>query len=59
MGKIAKFVGLDVHRDTIALALAEGGPGLDVRYLGEMSHEVPKLVQRILESGEPGSVHGS
>jgi transposase len=56
MQKIAQFVGLDVHRDTVALAVAMGSPGLEVRYLGEMPHDVPKLVRRILQLGEAGSV---
>jgi transposase len=56
MQKITKFVGLDVHRDTIALALAEGGPGLEARYLGEMRHDVPALIKRMLELGEAGTV---
>lgn len=56
MQKITQFVGLDVHRDTIAIALAVGGPDLEVRYLGEMRHEVPKLVRRIQELGEVGTV---
>lgn len=56
MQKITQFVGLDVHRDTIALALAKGGPGLEARYLGEMRHDVPALIKRVLALGEPGSV---
>ena len=59
MQKITKFVGLDVHRDTVALALAVGGPKLEVRFLGEMPHEVPKLVKRIRELGEVGSVQAA
>jgi transposase len=50
-------VGLDVHRDTIALALARGGSDLEVRSLGEMRHDVPALIRRILELGAPGTVH--
>ena len=57
MQKIAQFVGLDVHRDTVALAVAKAGPGMEVRDLGEMPHDVPKVVRRIRELGEPGTVH--
>ena len=56
MQRITRFVGLDVHRDTVALALAVGGPDLEVRFLGQMPHDVPKLVRRIQELGEVGSV---
>lgn len=56
MQKIAQYVGLDVHKDTIALAVAPAGPGLEVRDLGEMRHEVPQVVKRLLKLGEPGSV---
>jgi transposase len=59
MQRITRFVGLDVHRDTVALALAVGGPDLEVRYLGEMPHDVPKLVRRILELGDVGSVQAA
>jgi transposase len=57
MQKIAQYVGLDVHKDTIALAVAPAGPGLEVRDLGQMAHDVPRIVKRILKLGEPGSVH--
>ncbi|MEO6709972.1 MAG: IS110 family transposase [Planctomycetota bacterium] len=57
MQKIAQFVGLDVHKDSIALAVAPAGPGLEVRDLGQMPHDVPRIVKRILSLGEAGSVH--
>lgn len=57
MQKIAQYVGLDVHKDTIALAVAPAGPGLEVRDLGEMRHDVPHVVKRILKLGEPESLH--
>lgn len=57
MQKIAQFVGLDVHKDTVALAVAPAGPGMEVRDLGQMPHDVPRIVKRILKLGEPGSVH--
>ncbi len=57
MQKIAQFVGLDVHRDTVAMAVAKGGRGMEVRDLGVMPHDVPKLVRRIRLLGDPGTVH--
>jgi transposase len=57
MQKIAQYVGLDVHKDTIALAVAPAGPGLEVRDLGQMRHEVPQVVKRILKLGEADSLH--
>ncbi|MGH7552302.1 MAG: IS110 family transposase [Longimicrobiales bacterium] len=51
MKRIAQFVGLDVHKDTVCMAVAFGGPGLAVRELGVVPHDVPKVVQRILELG--------
>jgi transposase len=48
MVKIAKFVGLDVHKDTIAVAALDGGP-LAVRCAPiVLPHDVPKLVKHLL-----------
>jgi hypothetical protein len=57
MRRRSKLLGLDVQRDTIVLELAEGGAGLETRCLGEMRHEVPKQIKRILERDEAGTVH--
>jgi transposase len=57
MQTIAQFVGLDVHKDTVALAVAPAGPGLEIRDLGQMPHDVGKIVRRILKLGEPSSIH--
>jgi transposase len=48
MVKIAKFVGLDVHKDTIAMAVLEGGPLERVRDVPILAHDVPKLIKRLL-----------
>lgn len=48
MVRIAKFVGLDVHKDTIAMAVAEGGPVERIRDVVTLPHDVPKLVKRLL-----------
>lgn len=48
MVKIAKFVGLDVHKDTIAMAVVGGGPLETIRAPVIIPHDVPKLVKRLL-----------
>lgn len=48
MVKIAKFVGLDVHKDTIAIAVCTGGPVRTAQDLGEIPHDIPKLVRKLL-----------
>jgi len=53
MRKIAQFVGLDVHKDSVVMAVALGGPGLEVRDLGSQPHDVSRVVKRILALGPP------
>jgi transposase len=48
MVRIAKFVGLDVHKDTIAVAVSEGGPVGEARDLGVIPHDIPKLTRKLL-----------
>lgn len=52
---IRGFVGLDVHKDSIALALAEaqGGAG---KFLGTIAHDLPRLLKRLRGLGEPGEL---
>jgi transposase len=52
MGKY-KFVGLDVHKETIAVAVAEGNGG-EVRYVGEVANTpeaVVKLIRQLKKDG--------
>ena len=53
MNEHSKFVGLDVHKETIAVSVAEANGG-EVRYVGEISNTpeaVVKLVRRLKKEG--------
>ena len=53
MQKIAKFIGLDVHKDTITIAWAEGGPLAQPVLDGTVKHDVSRLLKKLLKLGEP------
>lgn len=53
MVSIAKFVGLDVHKDTICMAVVDGGPLARVNEPVTLPHDVPKLVKRLLALAPP------
>ena len=48
MVKVAKFIGLDVHKDTICMAVTQGGPLESITTPITLPHDVPKLVKRLL-----------
>lgn len=55
MNEFSKYVGLDVHKETIAVSVAEGRGG-EVRYLGEIANTaeaVAKLVRQLDKGGAP------
>ena len=49
------FVGLDVHKDTIAVGVAEVGRA-PARLVGSIAHDVSKLLKLLARYGEPGQV---
>jgi len=57
VNKLAKFVGLDVHKDSIAVAVAEGGPLETPRSLGRIAHDLPRLLKMLGRLGEPEDLH--
>ena len=50
------FVGLDVHKDTIAVAVAEAGRA-PAQLVGSIAHDVGRLLKRLARYGEPAHVH--
>jgi transposase len=52
-----QFVGLDVHKDSICVAVSEGGPLSAARDLGRISHDVPRLLKLLARLGEPEDLH--
>jgi hypothetical protein len=45
MNEFSKYVGLDVHKETIAVSVAEAGGG-EVRYFGEIAN-TPEAVAKL------------
>ena len=54
MGKPIRFVGLDVHAQTISAAVAE--PDGDVRSLGTIANRPEAIARLIKKLGAPGSL---
>ena len=50
MKEFSKYVGMDVHKETIAVAVAEARGG-EVRYLGEIANSVAALQFTVIIAG--------
>ena len=50
------YVGLDVHKESIAIAQAAPGRG-PARLVGEIGHDVNRLIKRLQALGKPEDVH--
>lgn len=57
MVKIAKYVGLDVHKDTIAVASCTGGPLSSAKDEGVLPHDIPKLRRKLLSLAPAEHLH--
>lgn len=53
MKEFSKYVGLDVHKDTIAVAVADAGGG-EVRFVGEIAH-TPEAITKLLRQLKKGA----
>jgi transposase len=51
------YVGLDVHKDSISMAVTRGGPLREIEFLGRIPHDVPRLLKRLSKLGPPEAVH--
>src|ERR1017187_6784876 len=52
MKEFTKYVGLDVHKETIAVSVAEAGGG-EVRYIGEISN-TPEAIKKLVRQLKKG-----
>jgi len=51
-----RFIGLDIHKERISVAVAESGRSGAVEYLGEIANEpgaISKLCDRLRRPGKP------
>ena len=53
MTKFSKYGGLDTHKDTIAVAIAESGQGRP-RYYGEIANTPEAVVKLVKKLKPPG-----
>lgn len=56
MKQYSKFVGLDVHADSIAIAVAESGRDGEVRSLGVIPNEAGAIQRALRKLGAPNTM---
>jgi len=56
MSIVTKFVGLDVHKASVSIAVAEGGVAHPVHHVATISHDVPRIIKRLLMLGSAESL---
>ncbi|TCM70626.1 hypothetical protein EV291_1241, partial [Rhizobium sp. BK068] len=54
MEETITFVGLDVHKETIAVALADGGGRSDARAFGQIANTPSALARMVAKLSQPG-----
>lgn len=58
MDKGIKFFGaLDVHKDSITMAVAQAGSRAPASQIGRLPHDVNKVLKALAKVGAPGTVH--
>jgi transposase len=55
MAQVTKYIGLDVHKDTIAVAVAEDGPDRETRFWGTVPN-TPEALRRLVARLAGGGV---
>ena len=55
MSQYRKFVGLDVHKDSVSIAVAEEGRE-EARFLGHVSSDLSRLKRKLASLGEPQEI---
>ena len=58
MKVITLYIGLDVHKDSITIALAEPGPKGEIRLFGTITHDLGRLEQALsrIRKAHPGAL---
>jgi len=55
MGQRITFVGLDVHKDSLSIALADAGRDEDVRYYGKIGGDIESLLKTVRKLQNSGA----